>query len=94
VSYRQLIWGVFGILAVVSAAGLLWDKRWSQYLVYLVAAMLPISWGFAVWRLSVEGWLNDHAIAVIFALAPGALMVVVCVAVSLAVFKHFHPAKN
>ncbi len=94
VNDRQLIWGLFGIAALAGAWGLLRNGRWSQYVIYVIAAMLTMSWVVVVWQLMGEGWVTDHVTAVVFALAPGALTVVVCVAVSLAVFKHFHAAKN
>jgi hypothetical protein len=94
VNNRQLIWELFGTAALAGAWGLLRNSLWSQYVIYVIAAMLTVSWAFVVWRLTAEGWLNDHPAAMILALVPGALMIAVCVAVSLAVFRHFHPAKN
>jgi len=94
VSNRQLIWGVFGTVALLGAWGLLRDRRWSQYVIYVVTAMLTLSWVAVVWQLVSEGWLTDDARAAIVALAPGAVTVAVCVVVSRAVFKHFHAAKS
>lgn len=94
VNNRQLIWELFGTAALAGAWGLLRNSLWSQYVIYVIAAMLTVSWVVVVWQLMGEGWVTEHVTAVVFALVPGALTVVVCVAVSLAVFKHFHPAKN
>jgi len=87
VSNRQLIWGVFGTVALLGAWGLL-------RVIYVVTAMLTLSWVAVVWQLVSEGWLTDDARAAIVALAPGAVTVAVCVVVSRAVFKHFHAAKS
>jgi len=94
VNNHQVIWAVFGIAALASAWGLLRNSRWSQYVIYVIAALLTISWAVGVWRLTVEGWLRDHPTEAMVALVPGALAVLVSVAVILAVFKHFHAAKN
>ena len=94
VNNRQLIWALFGIGALTSAWGLLRNGRWSQYVIYVIAALLTISWAVGVWRVTAEGWLRDHPAETMVALVPGALSVFVCAAIILAVFKHFHPAKN
>jgi len=94
VNNHQVIWAAFGIAALTSAWGLLRNSRWSQYVIYAIAAMLTISWAVGVWRLTAEGWLRDHPTDAMVALVPGAMSVLVCVAVTLAVFKRFHATKN
>ena len=94
VNNHQLIWAVFGIAALASAWGLLRNSRWSQYVIYMIAAMLTISWAVGVWRLTAEGWVRDHPTDAVLALVPGAVSVLVSVALILAIFKHFHPAKS
>ncbi len=94
VNNHQLIWAVFGIAALASAWGLLRNSRWSQYVIYMIAAMLTISWAVGVWRLTAEGWVRDHPADAVLALVPGAVSVLVSVALILAIFKHFHPAKS
>jgi hypothetical protein len=94
VNNHQLIWAVFGIAALTAAWGLQRNSRWSQYVIYVIAAMLTISWAVGVWRLTAEGWLRDHPADAVLALVPGAVSVLVSVALILAVFKHFHPAKS
>lgn len=94
VNNHQVIWAVFGIAALTSAWGLLRNSAWSQYIIYVIAALLTISWAVGVWRLTAEGWLRDHPSDAVVALVPGAVSVLVSLAVILAVFKHFRPAKN
>jgi len=94
VNNHQLIWAVFGIAALASAWGLLRNSRWSQYVIYMIAAMLTISWAVGVWRLTAEGWVRDHPGDAMLALVPGALSVVVSAAIILAVFKHFHRSRT
>ena len=48
----------------------------------------------ALQRLTAEGWLRDYPGDAMVALAPGALSVAVCIAVILAVFRHFHHVKH
>jgi len=94
VTNHQLVWGLFGIAALIGAWGLLRSSRWSPYVIYVIAALLTVSWAFAVWQLTAEGWLRDHPGDAMVALAPGALSVAVCIAVILAVFRHFHHVKH
>ena len=93
VNNRQPVWALFGIAALVAAWGLLRDRPWSQYIVYLIAAMVPISWVFVVWHLTVSGWPYGDATSTVISLVPGGLAIILCVGVILAVFRHFHPAK-
>src|SRR5439155_843400 len=79
---------------VASAWGLLRNSRWSQYMIYVIAAMLAISWAVGVWRLTAEGWVRDHPGDAVLALVPGALSVVASAAIILAVFKHFHRSRT
>ena len=85
---------MFGIAALIGAWGLLRSSRWSPYVIYMIAAMLTISWAVGVWRLTAEGWVRDHPTDAVLALVPGAVSVLVSVALILAIFKHFHPAKS
>ncbi len=94
VNNHQLIWAVFGIAALASAWGLLRNSRWSQYMIYVIAAMLAISWAVGVWRLTAEGWVRDYPGDAMLALVPGALSVVASAAIILAVFKHFHRSRT
>ena len=94
VNNHQIVWAAFGIAALASAWGLLRNSRWSQYVIYVIAVLLTMSWAVGVWRLTAEGWLRDHPTDAMVALVPGAMSVLVCVAVTLAVFKRFHATKN
>ena len=93
VNNHQLIWAVFGIAALISAWGLLRNIRWSQYVIYVIAALLTVSWAVGVWRLTAEGWLRDHPADAVVAVVPGAVSVLVSVALILAVFRLFHNVK-
>ncbi len=78
-----------GGLTLVAAVALLSGRRWSRFLVYLVALLAVWSWGYSVWIVARAGWPFPGLTRTVMALAPGALLSVVYLGSSVVVFRHF-----
>ena len=81
--------GVMALLSLAGAAGLVLGKRWSRFLVYLLAALVVASWVYAVWIVARAGWPYADVASTALALLPGALLVVFCAGSSVIVARYF-----
>jgi hypothetical protein len=84
--YWFLLWTV---ACYGAAVGLALSKRWSQYLVYLVAAFTAGGWLYVVATIAVNRWPYPDVLSSVIALAPGMLLVALCVLCSLFVRRLF-----
>lgn len=82
----------FGAGALVAAAALVLERRWSEYLVHAIVVVLIGSWLLAVAILAAAGWPYRDGLDAVLALAPGITGVALCVAASATVFHHFRRA--
>ena len=76
-------------LCLVAAVSLWLKKRWSQYLVYIVAALFCGSWLFVLWQVAERGWPYSSISQTVIALIPGLLMVGVAIGSSVVVYRAF-----
>jgi hypothetical protein len=60
-----------GVLALLTAGGLLLLKVWAEYLAYVFAAGLSLSWVYAVWQVSLRGWPYSESLGTVLSLVPG-----------------------
>jgi hypothetical protein len=77
------------VVALAGACGLVLERRWAQYVVHATAALLVASWLLFLWREAETGWPYPDVLQTVIALVPGALVVLLGVAGSLAVFRYF-----
>ena len=80
VENRQWATGFLGVVAVAAASGLLLLKAWAQYLAYLFATGLALSWLYAVWLSVARGaWPYANRLTTALSLIPGVCLLAVCV---------------
>jgi hypothetical protein len=78
-----------GVLALGAATGLFFGQRWARFLVYLVALLVAVSWGYSVWILAWAGWPFQDPTGIVGTLVPGALLIVVLACSSVLVSRYF-----
>jgi len=94
VSSASFLWLLPAVLLLVVAFGLFLRKRWSQYLWYLIALAVSVSWVVSVVRVARSGWPYDNALSSVISLVPGLLLIAVCAGGSAVVANHFRASKN
>ncbi len=85
-NYWFLLW--VGSCSVASI-GLILSKAWSQYFVYLVAFFTAGGWVFVTITIALNGWPYPDAQSTIISLAPGVLLALSCIFISIYVFNYF-----
>ena len=80
---------VGGSLSAIAAIGLWLHKRWSQYIVYVVSALVVAQWLLSVWAFAKEGWPYSSVVQSLIALFPGLCMVGLALGSSVFVFRSF-----
>jgi hypothetical protein len=78
-----------GLLALGAAAGLFLGQRWARFLLYVVALVVAVSWGYSVWILTQAGWPFRDLTGIVVTLVPGALLIVVLTCSSVLVSRYF-----
>jgi hypothetical protein len=76
-------------VTLAGACGLVLERRWAQFVVHATAVLLAASWLLFLWSEAETGWPYPDVLQTVIALGPGALVVLLGVAGSLAVFRHF-----
>jgi hypothetical protein len=84
--YWFLLWSV---ACYGAAVGLALSKRWSRYLVYLVAVFTAGGWLYVVGTIAVTRWPYPDVISSVISLIPGILLVALCVLCSIFVHRLF-----
>lgn len=74
----QWVTAVFGGLAVVTAAGLLFLQRWARPLAYLYALALALGWVYAVRHVARQGWPYPDWLGTILSLISGLFLLTLC----------------
>jgi len=78
-----------GIIALLTAGGLLLLKAWAQYLAYVFAAGLSLTWVFGVWRIALQGWPYSDVLRTVLSLVPGTLLLLICAGGSYVVHRQY-----
>jgi hypothetical protein len=86
-----LIWSV---LSFVTVYGLLQNKSWSQFLVYVLAAVIIFAWSYSLIYSFDYGWQDEDTGKMIISLLPGIVIVIVTLASCIVVFRHFRKLRK
>jgi hypothetical protein len=92
-------WGLFnshefsaflsGVLSAAAAIGLWQEKRWVQYVVYVITAFVVAYFIWYIWALVRLGWPYEDNVRTFVSLVPGALILMFAVGASTHVFRTF-----
>jgi hypothetical protein len=77
---RVHLWSsvVGGLLALVAAAGVVKSKRWSSFVVYIIAVVFSAEWLWYIWVIHHAGYFSTIPFArVVVSLVPGVALMVV-----------------
>jgi len=86
-----LIWTALSFSAIY---GLLKDKSWSQFLVYLLAVVIIFAWSYSLIYSFDYGWQDENTGRMILSLLPGIVIVILTLASCIVVFRHFLKAEK
>jgi len=84
----QLLGAVLGVVSFIGGIGLILNRQWSRYCIYVVSAAIAGTWFYYV-ALTAQSWPNDTLVESVISLLPGILIVVVAAGSSYLVTKHF-----
>jgi hypothetical protein len=90
-SYEFASWpsAAWSCVAIIGGLGLIMNKKWSQYFVYLYAAAMIYSWSYSAYSVVQQGWPYPDTKSTIISLIPGMFLLTLCAASSIAVFLYF-----
>ncbi len=80
---------IYAALLVITAVGLLFKRRWSQWAVIGYTALTIAGWVIAVTRLAMTSWPYPDATASAYGLSVGVLWMAVWIMISMAVRRSF-----
>lgn len=89
VEYEQ--WGhiVWGLSAILGSLGLIFQKYWSQYIVYILSFSITVFWLYEIIKNAIIGWPYEETLDTIISLVPGVFLFFICLISSIIVYKHF-----
>ena len=85
---------IWAAMAFIAAAGLSFNKSWSQYLVFFFAFTMSAQWVYFVWLINRNGWRYDDSKSIIISLLPGVFLITACICSSIYVFMYFKRVKE
>jgi uncharacterized membrane protein (DUF2068 family) len=86
-----LIWT---ILSLIAAYGLFRNKSWSQFLVYVLAAVVIFAWSYSLLYSFDYGWHDEDTGRKILSLLPGIVIVIITLLSCIFVYRHFRKQRN
>jgi hypothetical protein len=86
--YPQLLGAVTGVVSVIGGIGLLLNRQWSRYCIYVVSATVAMTWLYYV-ALSAQSWPYNTLLESVISLLPGIFIVALGAGSSYLVMKHF-----
>ena len=89
ITYAQLLWLPVAAVALIGSVGLFLHRRWAQYLWYVIALTASVLLLVTAVRIAISDWPYDDLVSFVISLAPGLLLLVVCISGSIAVTRHF-----
>ncbi len=82
------------IIIIPALIGLVLNKEWSKYLVLCLALLVSLSWAYAVITFSSTYFATESIGTIIISLIPGGLLLMLCLCVTIAVFRYFKTIKK
>jgi hypothetical protein len=86
-----LIWSVLSFAAVY---GLFKNRPWSQFIVYVLAAVIIFAWSYSLIYSFDYGWQDEDTGKMIISLIPGVVIVILTLASCIVVFRHFRKLRK
>ena len=80
---------IYAVLLLITAIGLLFKRRWSQWAVIGYTTLTIAGWVIAVTRLAMTSWPYPDATASAFGLSAGVLWMAVWIMISVVVRRSF-----
>lgn len=87
---------IFVVLPCLGAIGLVFYKKWSQYIIYFIFLLIGASFTFNnIMSVYKRGWTQNNAFAnILSVIIPNVLVALLCIGFSISVFKYFRKGIN
>jgi hypothetical protein len=85
----QVLGITIALVSVAGGIGLMLNRRWSRYCIYVVSMGFIGTWLYYVAVLAMRAWPYDTLLESVISLVPGLFMVFVAAGSSYVVRKHF-----
>ena len=76
-------------ILVIAVVGLLFEKQWSQYLIYATLSLLILWSCYIVVSMFGPNWPYPDTLSTVFSLLPGVTIIMVFASSIIAVWRHF-----
>ena len=92
---NNLFFLIWATMSFTAAIGLHFNKKWSSFLIYLIAAFLVGSWIYVYWlELNRAGWNFENITDVIMSFLFSISVMLLSIGSSLLVFRYFKQKKQ
>jgi hypothetical protein len=85
--HREFSAFLSGALSAAAAIGLWQERRWAQYVVYVITAFVMAYFAWYIWALVRLGWPYEDNVRSFVSLVPGTLILTFAVGASVHVFR-------
>ena len=83
-------WLIPSVLLLTTSIGLYTHRRWARYLWHTIALLANLYWIVPTIRLALHDWPYANTQSTIISLAPGLLLLMVCLLVSVIINKRYN----
>lgn len=87
--YDQYQYVVYSVPFFVASIGLFKNKRWSQYIYYILCTYIIIFWAYAIYKIYGNNWPSPNLVDNLISLIPGIFLVILNIGIILVVYKNF-----
>lgn len=90
INHNEPFYYVWTAFCFPTTIGLLLNKNWSKYLVYLLAFVTSVGWAYFTYSVSIYGWSNYETSYIYKLIILGVFLVGTSVLFSAYVYKYFN----
>jgi len=90
----ESLFGLWVSACFIASIGLIFNKSWSQYFVYLISLFTTGGWAYFIIYLATTNWPYTEVRDTFIALVPGILFISIPLLSSIYVFKYFKRMKQ